>query len=690
MRRRALLRDLGLGCTILAAASASVTVRAAPQAPQQFRAAVDVVEVTVTVTDEHGRPVSNLTREDFTILDEGRPQAISVFGRMDLALPSPPVAEGRPRRVWPVSVTTNTVAPEGRVFVLILDDQLTQPFRTLSVRRLAREFVEQYVGPADLIGVFSTGGRGVLTQEFTTDRARVLQTIDRFQGNRIRAGPELDAERVYSIATAMDAVAALAGHLQSVRGRRVAALLFSEGIDYDVYQAMAPSPIAGSAPGGLATTATARGGPSAVTDDRNPEPTAVIRAVQRAMDALGRANVVLYGVDPRGLYSLEGEWLEYNSQDKTAAKPPTREQHVRSIESLRAISARTGGFALVNTNDFGDLFRRVVAESSHYYVLGYSPSRPGLPGEYRRIAVRVRPGLRVSAREGYVVPTPRPPAARPRPVLAALDDSLPLPHLPLRVQAIPLAASAPDALRRPVQVIVEIDAAGLAFREEEGGRFSERLELAVKSLDPLAREENRAATEMTLPPLSAAQRDRIARSGVRWLTTVELGPGHHSLRVAAHATTSGQTGSVFVDVDVPPVDPNRLHLTDLALTATSAAETPTAGTSLNLPPLPTPPTTRRAFRLGETITVGSAIESSASTPPVITAAVYRLTDDVESLVLTATLPVSRPEGDAEYVSFTLPTALMEAGRYVIRLAAASAPDAQSSREVRVELLPAAP
>jgi VWFA-related protein len=182
MRRRALLRDLGLGCTILAAASASVTVRAAPQAPQQFRAAVDVVEVTVTVTDEDGRPVSNLTREDFTILDEGRPQAISVFGRMGLALPSPPVAEGRPRRVWPAGVTTNDVAPEGRVFALILDDQLTQPVRTLSVRRLAREFVEQYVGPADLVGVFSTGGRGVLTQEFTNDKTRVLTRIEGFWG----------------------------------------------------------------------------------------------------------------------------------------------------------------------------------------------------------------------------------------------------------------------------------------------------------------------------------------------------------------------------------------------------------------------------------------------------------------------------------------------------------------------------
>jgi hypothetical protein len=403
------------------------------------------------------------------------------------------------------------------------------------------------------------------------------------------------------------------------------------------------------------------------------------------MDALGRSNVVLYGIDPRGLYSLEGDWLEYNAQDKTAAPPPSREEHARSIESQRVVSERTGGFALVNTNDFGDLFRRVVEESSTYYVLGYSPSRPGQPGEYRRISVRVRPGLRVAAREGYVVPAPKPAVPPARAVLAALDDSLPSPHLPLRVQAIPMPPVAADATTRPVQVILEIEGAGLTLREENG-QFTERIELAVKTLDGLAREENRAATEMTLPPLSATQRDRLARTGIRWLTTVELAPGRHSLRVAAHAATAGRTGSVFVDVEVAPMDEEGVRLTDLTVTATSAAETPTAGTPAIVAPLPTPPTTRRAFRVGETITVGATIESAASTPPVITATVHRITEGAETLVTSATPPVSQPEGDAEHVAFSLPTATLGPGRYVIALKAQPAADA-AVREVVIELRP---
>jgi hypothetical protein len=495
---------------------------------------------------------------------------------------------------------------------------------------------------------------------------------------------------VYTIETAMDAVAGLADHLRGVRGRRIAALFVSEGIDYNVYQAMKPSPLAGGTPPpGMVAVAGRADAAAGVNDDRSPEPTAVIRAVQRGMDALARANIVLYGVDPRGLYSLEGEWLEFNSQDKNAAPPPTREEHARTIDSLRSMSERTGGVALVNTNDFGQGFQRIVTESSQYYVLGYSPSRPGQPGEFRRISVRVRPGLRVAAREGYVVPGPRPAAPAPRPVLAALDDSLPLPHLPLRVQAIPLPPAAPDAPRRPVQVIVEVDGAGLAFAEGAGG-FSERLELAVKTLDSLAQEENRSATEMTLPPLSAAQRDRIARAGVRWLTTIELAPGRHSLRVASHATNAGRTGSVFVDVDVPAASGGAVRLSELALTASSASETPTAGAASILPPLPGPPTTRRVFRIGETITVGAAIESTASAPSQVIAAAVRIAGESEPPIVTSPAQVSRLEADAESVVFSLATSTLQPGWYAIRLASQGSEGAASSREVYVQILPASP
>ena len=44
-----------------------------------FRTAVELINVTVTVTDAQGRFVPNLRAEDFTIFEEGQPQTISQF-----------------------------------------------------------------------------------------------------------------------------------------------------------------------------------------------------------------------------------------------------------------------------------------------------------------------------------------------------------------------------------------------------------------------------------------------------------------------------------------------------------------------------------------------------------------------------------------------------------------------------------
>jgi Ca-activated chloride channel family protein len=48
------------------------------QAPT-FRTGIDVVNIGVTVTDKSGRLVSTLTRDDFEVLEDGRPQSVSYF-----------------------------------------------------------------------------------------------------------------------------------------------------------------------------------------------------------------------------------------------------------------------------------------------------------------------------------------------------------------------------------------------------------------------------------------------------------------------------------------------------------------------------------------------------------------------------------------------------------------------------------
>jgi Ca-activated chloride channel family protein len=62
-----------------ALAGMAIVMSSIAAAPQVFRSTTDVVPVYVTVTDRDGRLVPNLTRDDFTILDNGRPQPITLF-----------------------------------------------------------------------------------------------------------------------------------------------------------------------------------------------------------------------------------------------------------------------------------------------------------------------------------------------------------------------------------------------------------------------------------------------------------------------------------------------------------------------------------------------------------------------------------------------------------------------------------
>jgi hypothetical protein len=91
--------------------------------------------------------------------------------------------------------------------------------------------------------------------------------------------------------------------------------------------------------------------------------------------------------------------------------PPTplsvdRTMLTARLTSLRTLAEATDGLAIVDTNDLAGGFRRVVADLSAYYLLGYY-STGKLDGKFHSISVRVRrPGVHVRARRGYLAATP--------------------------------------------------------------------------------------------------------------------------------------------------------------------------------------------------------------------------------------------------------------------------------------------
>ena len=80
----------------------------------------------------------------------------------------------------------------------------------------------------------------------------------------------------------------------------------------------------------------------------------------------------------------------------------------KSQDSLRVIAEETGGYAVINQNDFDKALKRIDAETSDYYVLGFYSSNPDPLRRTRRIeVVTKRDGVKVWSRTSYSLrPTP--------------------------------------------------------------------------------------------------------------------------------------------------------------------------------------------------------------------------------------------------------------------------------------------
>lgn len=696
-----------VACCGLILPHAADVAAGASQAQPIFQSGVDVVEVTALVYDDDGNFVGDLSRDEFIVLEEDEPQTLVAFERV-LAPASAPV-ETESTGAAPVArdVATNNLPADGRIFVLVLDGLHVGAQRAGTVREYAQRFIQNHVGPSDLVAVIAPGGSDVPVQEFTNDKTRLLAAVERFSGQKLlsatiarKLDEELggallrdgrdpdDEERAYRVSALSDTLGSLARHLGAVERRRKALLLFSEGLDYNVAD---------------------------ITGKVQRHAAEVVREMDRAIGSLARANVAVYTIDPRGLGSAEGELNEFNLYNDRPvtdlSEPGVQGEYIQAIRSLRRIAEQTGGFALVDRNDPGEGFARIVRESSNYYLLGYAPPDPGRPGEFRRIEVRTtRPGVKVVARTGYTRPerseAPRRTAApsvdlslpspgRPggmspaspaspteagpervaglSPELASLLESpLPRPGLPLRVQAIPFR----DGGRARVALIIEVAGAGLALAERDGA-FRERLEVALATVDEKGRAGNGTSAQLGLS-LSPEQAAAVKATGVRWLTNLALPAGRHQIRVAARAQGSARGGMVTQDIVVPRFQGDTLSLSGVVLTSLPSMLMVTEGDAGFPVKLQTPPSAVRRFVAGDRVTAAAVVYVPEDAPGqvVFSARIERVSDGMGTEIVRQPLASETRNGE-QSIGFSFGTGALVAGEYVLRVAARAEGDSKA-------------
>ena len=714
--------------SMLAGAALLLAPLAAQQPPPQLttpvlRASVDQVIVDVVVTDEHGGVVPALTADDFEVFERGQRQTVGTFSEVSLPLVRPL------RATAPVAasdVRTNQRRPEGRIYVIVLDDHHVGVGRTGTVQTAARDFLNRQVQAGDLVAVVTTTGVGGAFQDFTEDASLASAAIDRFVGRQ-------PGETAALQKTAEDAFVARAAQTQAQQAQAQAAA--QVGADLSVSQAAANQ--AESAfgarnadPMAVRRNSTAIIADGAITDNDDAAVEAMeraritLRTLRTIADGLGgipgrrkailyfseglpvtpraadlvaeltrvtaaaaRANVTVYTFDPRGLDLHMGAELL-----ATGVSPSAQLQQKRrlSAEMLRTLAEETGGAAAIETNSLSGALDRVASESSHYYLIGYAPTDGAHDGRYRSIDVRVkRPGLRVSARKGYVAPDD---GAPPPPSFSGLGPELselvrrPMSTLglPLAVMAVPLPIEFDN-----VTVTVEVGAQALGF-DERDGRHENTVDLAIVPVGiggkvyPLVNGHAR----LSLP---AGDAEAVRARGLRMVERLTLPAGTYQLHVAAREVRHGTSGSVICDLVVPDRSAPGLAMTPLLVSGTRARQVPSVNRDDRVLRAlgGSPPTTSRVFHRDETLSayaevvdVGAAIRRDVELVTIVRDARDR--DIVHSVRPNAS---DRAEpGQSFPYAIDIPLRTLPPGRYVLRVEARAAGTPEPVvREVRFEV-----
>jgi VWFA-related protein len=415
--------SLGLAAVVTALATALTAQQ--PALPQPtFRAGVTLVTTDVIPRDAQGRFVNDLQRENFTVMEDGQPQTIASFqmvhgGRTYNLLAPPAARRGVPEGiVLPQSTKPRVDDTAGRAILILIDDLHFEPEMSPHVRKLIQTIGDTLIHDGDMVMIVSTGPSFISIGP-TYDKKMMMEAVGKVRGSGLipmeifrsletSQGPaDLRARARQAFYTAYN----MLNELELVNNKRKAVIYISTGYDFDPFTEGRNS--RDRIQGGRFSEPT-----RTLIDEDNPyfklgTITADIDLHQLMREltlSANRANATLYTIDPRGLqgvvdagtYVDQSEWRTYIQ---------------KTTSTLRYMADATGGFAIVNTNDFAADLRRVDAETSDYYVIGFYSTNPDPAKRTRVLDVKLdRPNVTLGFRKEYSLKAEgKPPAPPPLP-----------------------------------------------------------------------------------------------------------------------------------------------------------------------------------------------------------------------------------------------------------------------------------
>ncbi len=509
--------------------------------------------MNVSVLDRNGRPIEDLTKDDFQVLEDGKPQKLQAVDLQHLANTTlPPIDQQLQQRppeqpkgynpdVEKAAAKSDLLSKyqDRRLMVLLFDFSSMEPAEQIRAKNAAIKFLSNQMTSSDMVSVMAYGTVLKTVQDFTSDRDLLVAAINKF-----RIGES--SENAEAADTGPDA--------QDQSGQFVA-----DETEFNIFNAdlkLAALEDAartlGQFPEKKALIYISSGIQKSGVDNQSQLRATVNTAV--------RSNVAFYPIDARGLSALVpgGDATQqgaagtnlYNGSGQRSLKENFNNQQ----ETLASLALETGGKALLDSNDLTEGMRQVQQDFTSYYVLSYVSSNTAQDGRYRRIQVKLAPKraalrAKLEYRQGYYGPTTFARMAdsdREAQLSQALLSDNPVTDLPLAVEVDYFRL---DKDKYFAPIAVKIPGSALAFRGK-GSKQATELDFIAEVFDDRNRS---AATVRDTIPLKVDQSvaGLVIQKSIQYDTGVTLSPGKYKIRFVARENGEGKIGTFETPFTIP-------------------------------------------------------------------------------------------------------------------------------------------
>jgi VWFA-related protein len=544
---------------LLAFALFSPALPSQQQAGYVFRAESDLVLVNVTVRDKSGNFVPGLKPENFTILEDNKPQKIVSFDvenvdnlpPSDLAQAKPlPEATSGPSSPVPAADLNAQSAQykDRRLIVLFFDLSAMEPDEIDHAVTSAENYVETQMAPADLVSIVSLASSLQVDQDFTADHALLKEQLDQFNsgsGQGFEEGSTGTTEgtpdtggsftaddteyNIFNTDRRLEALRSVAEKLSHVQQKK-SLIYFSSGMDR--------------------------------TGIENQS------ELRAAVNAAVRSNLAIYTMDMRGLQALvaggeaQNASLRGTSPYSGQATLNALNSNFTTQETLVTLASDTGGRAFLDSNDFSKIFKGVQQDTSTYYLIGYHSTNPARDGRYRRIAVKSTvPGVKIDYRRGYYAPADYKHSTdddKERQLEEELASELPATDFPLYL-GVAYFRLQNNKFFVPISLVVPGSQIPFA---RSGDRDKATLDVIGIVLDNEHHPLNRIRDTVKLAVSTTAD---VQKKNVQYDTGMSLLSGKYHLKFVVRENQTGRMASFETDIEVPELKALPLKMSSIVL-----------------------------------------------------------------------------------------------------------------------------